>query len=311
MRHLTPALLALALILHPGALAAGDAVTTGREALRAGDDTAALAAFRAGAASGDHTAQFLAGQMLLQGKGAARDVPAALAYLEQAARAGHVGAQTTAGSLYAFGDPVPADYDKAYAYLLPAARAGDAHAQNNLATLYWFGLGTAHDPVQALHWAMRAERRNLMAAIRLKDEIERQVTPAVVAEATALAAQPLAPEMSPGTPPPRRDAPSPPAVPGPASPGDAVATPAGDWAVQLGALPSAADADRHWRQLSRRHAALLAARTPRFASVLLEGKGSVTRILLPGFDRAGAEDLCARLKAAGAACLIRRDGPPP
>ncbi|WP_114393651.1 SPOR domain-containing protein [Oleisolibacter albus] len=310
MRHLTPALLALTLILHPAGPAASDAVTAGREALRAGDDTAALAAFRAGAASGDRTAQFLAGQMLLQGKGAARDVPAALAYLEQAARAGHVGAQTTAGSLYAFGDPVPADYDKAFAYLLPAARAGDAHAQNNLATLYWFGLGTARDPVQALHWAMRAERRHLMAAIRLKDEIERQVTPAVEAEATALATQPLTPD-SPGTPPPRRDALSPPAVPGPDSPRDAVPTPAGDWAVQLGALPSAADADRHWRRLSRRHTALLAARTPRFASVVLEGKGSVTRILVPGFDRAGAEDLCSRLKAAGAACLIRRDGPPP
>lgn len=189
--HLAPLLLAACLLASGPTPAARADLEAGRRAFAAGDLAGAYAAFARSADSGDPAGQFLVGQMLLQGRGVPKDATAGLAWLEKAAASGHVGAMSTAGTLYAFGEEVPADYAKALALLVPAAEAGDANAQNNAATLYYFGLGTPKDLTKALHWALRAERQNVVTAIRLRSEIEAEASPAMKAEAMRLVAQPL------------------------------------------------------------------------------------------------------------------------
>lgn len=318
--------LPLAAALLAAALAGGPAfapparadMEAGRAAFRAGDHATALAEFRKSADAGDAGAQYLVGQMMATGQGTARDVPGALRWLESAAAKGSVEAMAAAGSLYASGDGVKADFDRAFALLKPAAEAGSADARNNLAVLYYFGLGTKPDPVEALVWVMRAERQGMLQSIRLRAEIERELTPAQKAEAQRrLEQQPDAKAAgSKVTPPDAAPAPAapaamaavrpvPPATP-PATPG-ASTGPAQPWMVQLGALPSEAEARREWESIRRRHGTIAPAGEPRYVPIDLGPRGTYTRILAGSYPTAEeAEGVCARFKAAGQDCLVRR-----
>jgi len=191
-RRTTPAALALSLTLFTALPALAD-LQAGRIAFSAGDFAAAFKEFNAVAETGDSSGQYLAGEMLIQGRGVAKDVRRGTTLLESSARSGHVGAQSMVGALYAFGQDMPADYAKALSFLRPAAQAGDVHAQNNLAALTYFGLGTPRDIVEALHWAKRASAKRLVAAIKLEQEIESQATPEQVRAAVERMTQPLAP----------------------------------------------------------------------------------------------------------------------
>lgn len=351
-RHLLRFALVVTAILA-GATPVWADLKAGRTAFAAGDYATALTEFTRAADAGDMSAQYLAGEMLLQGRGIARDVPRGLSYVEQAARGGHVGAQSVAGALYAFGQDMPADYAKALAYLRPAAAAGDMHAQNNLATLLYFGLGTGKDLVDALHWAKRAAAKRLVAAIRLSGEIEAQATPDQISAATRRAAQPLAPVTSTitagnqqrhsGPPPPPPAAPvatptppapvtkpvaaapvpaatvpvtrplppptsSPPPPPPPTPPATPPTKANGDgWVIQVGALPSASEAQSHWKSLSAKQSALLAGLQPTMVQADLGAKGIYTRVFLTGFaDKETAQALCTKLKSAGSDCLVKK-----
>ncbi len=191
-RRTTPAALALSLTLLTALPALAD-LQAGRIAFSAGDFATAFKEFNAVAETGDSSGQYLAGEMLIQGRGVTKDVRRGVTLLEASARNGHVGAQSMVGALYAFGQDMPADYAKALSFLRPAAQAGDVHAQNNLAALTYFGLGTPRDIVDALHWAKRASSKRLVAAIKLEQEIESQATPEQIKAAVARMTQPLSP----------------------------------------------------------------------------------------------------------------------
>ncbi|MFV3076430.1 SPOR domain-containing protein [Niveispirillum fermenti] len=326
--------LPLPLLLAAPALAD---IQAGRIAFSNGDYATAFREFNAAAEAGDSSGQYLAGEMLVQGRGVAKDARRGLDLLEQAARGGHVGAQSMAGALYAFGQDLPANHAKALEFLRPAAMAGDMHAQNNLAALTFFGLGTQKDVVEALTWAKRAAAKRLVAAIRLEKDIEAQATPDQIREATLRSRAPLpamgapAATLAAGTaaPPPPSAGPSVPVqrpaaepVPPPASPTpppvtSGVAPPApapgsagdlGDgWVIQVGSLPSRAEAEQHWRRLALRQAPLLGDRQPALIQADLGARGIYTRVFLTGFaDRAAAVALCERLKAAGTDCLVKK-----
>lgn len=333
-------LLSLTLLSAPPALAD---LQAGRLAFFAGDYATAFKEFNASAETGDSSGQYLAGEMLVQGRGIPKDARRGMALLEAAAASGHVGAQSLAGALYAFGQDMPADYTKALTYLRPAAQAGDMNAQNNLAALLYFGLGTKPDLVDALHWAKRASAKRLVAAIKLEKEIESKATPEQIRQARERVSQPLvpptatadagptptqakpAPAPKPGPKPeppvaqtapntiaiarpatqPPAPAPAPAAAPAP-SPA-ATATPAGGWVVQVGSLPSREEAEKHWKAMAAKQAALLGGHQPTLVQADLGAKGIYTRVLLTGFaDQAGAAALCARLKAAGSDCLVKK-----
>lgn len=383
-------ILSLALLSVPPALAD---LQAGRLAFFAGDYATAFKEFNQAAESGDSSGQYLAGEMLVQGRGIPKDARRGMALLEAAAAGGHVGAQSLAGALLAFGQDMPADYAKALTYLRPAAQAGDMNAQNNLAALLYFGLGTKQDVVDALHWAKRASAKRLVAAIKLEQEILSKATPEQVKEAQARLMQPLDPPApvastpsaptakpaaqtskpaaapapakapspkpepkaepkpapkvepkpepppapvvqaapppapAPATAPPVQTAPNTIAIarptpapaqaavpaPAPAAPPPAIspapmAAPAvGGWVIQVGSLPSRDEAERHWKALSAKQAALLAGRQATLVQADLGAKGLYTRVLLTGFaDQAGAAALCAKLKAAGSDCLVKK-----
>lgn len=337
------ALCAAGLLLGAGAASAG--LETGRAAFLAGDHATAYRKFRAAGDAGNMQALHLAGEMLLTGRGVAKDVPAGLALLERAAAAGVVQAMVTAGTVYAYGDGVPPDYGKAYRLLEPAAQAGDPHAQNNVAVLYHLGLGTATDHVRAMSWALRAERQGLLQAINLRQEIESLLTVAQKAEAMRLASTPLTtaapvpkaapiladkatgpatvPPLVPVAPPvdaapapapsPQPAQPQPPvpvaAAPEPARPARTTgATPsAGGWAVQVAALQDRAEAERQWRAIAARQSSLLGGMDPTFAAADLGAKGVFIRVLVGDYPtRREAEAFCARLKQAGQDCLTRQ-----
>lgn len=406
--------LSLALLAAPPVLAD---IQAGRIAFSQGDYATAFKEFNAAATAGDSSGQYLAGEMLMQGRGIAKDSKRGLTLLEASARGGHVGAQSMVGAIYAFGQDMPADYTKALSFLRPAAAAGDMHAQNNLAALTFFGLGTERDIVEALTWARRASAKRLVAAIRLEKDIMAQATPEQIAAADARAREPLAPlapptpiaqaptstpsakpakvEAKPAAKPPAsaapppaqteapKPAPAPPATapaqagPAPAArptpeplppppaaepppapapqavaaapetpaptrgvpisrtppaapvsappvpvaapmappapapapkPSAPPATPAaGGWVIQVGSLPSAAEADKHWKALQAKQAGLLAGRQPTMVQADLGAKGTYTRVFLTGFaDQTAANGLCQKLKAGGADCLVKK-----
>lgn len=394
----TPAALALTLTLF-GTLPALADLQAGRIAFSAGDFATAFKEFNAVAETGDSSGQYLAGEMLIQGRGVAKDMRRGIALLESSARSGHVGAQSMVGALYAFGQDMPADYGKALSFLRPAAQAGDVHAQNNLAALTYFGLGTPRDVVEALHWAKRASAKRLVAAIKLEQEIESQATPEQIRAATERMTLPLAPptpipgpapqvatatpkpatqapkaEPKPTAPPPQpaparassappaakpatapppaaqpvsppppppaavaaapapipaappastvagtaptppntvpiaRPAPKPVAPPPPApAPMANPPPPAGGWVIQVGSLPSRDEAEKHWKGIAAKQAALLGGRQPSMVQADLGAKGIYTRVFLTGFaDQASAAGLCVKLKASGTDCLVKK-----
>jgi TPR repeat protein len=302
------AAMTLAWALAAGSPALAD-LAAGRAALASGDEVAAFKHFMKASEAGDIMGDYLAGGMLMQGKGAPRDFIRGLSLMEKAARAGHVGAQSAVGALYAFGQEMPADYAKALTYLRPAAEAGDAHAQNNLAALLYFGLGGARDMTAALYWAKRAADQGLIAALRLAADIET----AASAEEKRNAALRLDAAKEQSTRPSSLAAPSTRSLP-PLAPSPPLATAkaerdkaqAGAWVVQIASLPHPDEARRHWVALQQRLPALLGAARALFETATIQGKGDYTRVLIEAGDsRAKAQDLCVRLRAARLDCLIR------
>lgn len=74
-------------------------------------------------------------------------------------------------------------------------------------------------------------------------------------------------------------------------------------AVQVGAYSSRADAEAGWQRLSGQTEALAGV-----SHRIIAGRadiGTVYRLQAVGGDRAGAQALCARLKAAGIACQVK------
>lgn len=77
----------------------------------------------------------------------------------------------------------------------------------------------------------------------------------------------------------------------------------GSWFVQLGAYDNAGVAQDAWGRAVRRTPALKGM-TPSSASVKT-GSGSFQRLAVGGFDRAGADTLCRKVRAGGGNCFVR------
>jgi Flp pilus assembly protein TadD len=77
----------------------------------------------------------------------------------------------------------------------------------------------------------------------------------------------------------------------------------GSWFVQLGAYDNAGVAQDAWGRAVRRTPALQGM-TPSSASVTT-GAGSFQRLAVGGFDRAGADTLCRKVRAGGGNCFVR------
>lgn len=113
---------------------------------------------RAAAYYGLKNAQVTWGQMLLDGRGAARDPQAAFRWFRIAAEAGNLDGVNMVGRCYQFGWGVAPDTAEAERHYRAAAEGGHAWAQFNLAALLHDSPGFAADPAQALGWYVRAAR---------------------------------------------------------------------------------------------------------------------------------------------------------
>ena len=103
------------------------------------------------------------------------------------AEQGHAGAQNHLGELYAEGKGVPQDYTEAMKWYRLAADQGDAWAQSNLGQMYRKGQGVPQDYAEAVKWYRLAADQGLEKAAKGLEVLEKEMTPAQLAEAQRLA----------------------------------------------------------------------------------------------------------------------------
>ncbi len=96
-----------------------------------GDFTSAFNTFKQLAAHGEANAQFQLSLLYAAGKGVRSDAPQALFWLKQAATHGHLQAQSNLGVAFNRGRGIPQDEIKAYAWFTMAAKEGDMVAATN------------------------------------------------------------------------------------------------------------------------------------------------------------------------------------
>ncbi|MDO9711700.1 tetratricopeptide repeat protein [Paracraurococcus lichenis] len=126
------------------------------DAMLRGDPQEAARWLGAAARYGVVEAQTAYAQLLLDGRGVARDATAAFAWFSVAAGAGSVEATNMVGRCHENGWGVPADAAAAAPFYRDAAERGYDWAQYNLANLLARGAGLPQDRGQALLWYRRA-----------------------------------------------------------------------------------------------------------------------------------------------------------
>ena len=109
-------------------------------------------------------------------------------YRERADK-GDAEAQHKLGVMYDAGQGVPQDYAEAAKWYRKAADQGNATAQYNLGYNYEFGHGVPQDDVQAYKWLSLAVAHGDNTAPSAREYLEKQMTPAQIAEAKKLASE--------------------------------------------------------------------------------------------------------------------------
>ncbi|MCC0030780.1 MAG: SPOR domain-containing protein [Brucellaceae bacterium] len=84
-------------------------------------------------------------------------------------------------------------------------------------------------------------------------------------------------------------------------------TPAsGGYVVQIASLPSVAEAQSSFANLSARYGNLIGGRAMNIQRADIPGKGTFYRVRVAAQDRSDATSLCTRIKAAGGSCFVAR-----
>ena len=141
------------------------------------------------AEQGDVDAQFNLGVMYDKGRGVAQDDKQAVAWYRKAAEQGNVDAQYNLGVKYEYGKGVAQDYKQAVAWYRKAAEQGDVDAQRILGMMYDNGVGVVQDNKLAYVWSSVSAANGDVEAATNRDLFAKRLSPAVLAEAQALAGQ--------------------------------------------------------------------------------------------------------------------------
>ncbi|TGX49212.1 sel1 repeat family protein [Sphingomonas gei] len=157
------------------------------ESRLAGNPREAGSAIRDAAQRGSDAAQLILGQLLLDGRGVARDLPAALTWFERAAEQGNAEARNMVGRCHERGWGVPQDYVVAAGHFEQAIGRGHVWAKVNLAQIL-MRLGDPADRPRAYElFRQAAEQGNLKAINSLARFLEEGwVVPADPAQAASL-----------------------------------------------------------------------------------------------------------------------------
>lgn len=311
-------------------------VKAGVDAWQQGDYARAVAQWRPLATAGDGDAQFNLGQAYKLGRGVPVDLPIAMEWFRKAAAQGHQRAsdnygllmfqqgrrgdampyirksaerdepraQYIMGTAMFNGDLAPKDWVMAYALMTRAAAAGLEQATASLASMDKYipaeqrqkGLALAARMAQDKGGAAEPPATPKPAPVREKPRTitSAPLPPSSVAPPEVRAA----PKPAPVAPPPK-PAPSPSAPTAPPK-AFAAAGPSGAWRVQLGAFRDEPRAKALWSEVMGK-VAFAASYQP----YLVRG-GDVTRLQAgPLRTEDDASRLCARLRTAGYACLVK------
>jgi uncharacterized protein len=115
------------------------------------------------------------------------DHATALRLLGPLAEEGNVAAQFNLGVMYQLSNGVPQDNEVAVSWYRNAAEQGLAEAQYNLGVMYANGEGVPQDYAAAHMWFNLAAASRNRNAVKARDIVAAQLTPAQVAEAQKLA----------------------------------------------------------------------------------------------------------------------------
>ena len=176
-----PSILAFATVMAIGSL---EDVPT---AYGRGDYATALL-IRQFAEHGNAIAQYNLGVMHDKGQGVPQDDAEAMKWYRLAANQGHARAQHTIGKIYDEGRGVKQNFAEAIKWYRLAADQGDAEAQFNLGAMIAYGSqGLAELSVSATMLFNLAAAQGQKAAVRARELIAKDMTPAQIAEAQKLA----------------------------------------------------------------------------------------------------------------------------
>lgn len=166
----------------------------GVSALDRGDNAAAVKKFRQAAGQGIALGQYFLGTLYDTGQGVSLDHVEAAKWYRKAADQGDDVARIALGFRYHTGVGMPRDDAEAMKWFHKAAEQGDDVAQSNLGFMYERGEGVVQDHVQAYKWFSLAaaqspasEKEDGDEALRNRDRVAANMTPAQIAEARKLA----------------------------------------------------------------------------------------------------------------------------
>ena len=114
---------------------------------------------------------------------------APISEVQKAAEQGDAKAQNMLGLRYQVGIGVAQDYKQAVAWYRKAAEQGEANAQFNLGAMYEQGKGVVQDNKLAYVWSSVSATNGDVEAATKRDLFAKRLSPAVLAEAQALAGQ--------------------------------------------------------------------------------------------------------------------------
>jgi uncharacterized protein len=135
-----------------------------------------------------HMAQWLLGDLHQSGRGVAPDYMEAAKWYRLAADGGIAEAQFDMGRAFFRGEGVLQDYVEGVRYYRLAADQDNWEAQAALGAVYFSGtLGVPQDYVQAHFWLNLAAVHGNKQVLKLREAVERTMTPAQLAEAQKLA----------------------------------------------------------------------------------------------------------------------------
>ncbi len=96
------------------------------------------------------------------------------------------------------------------------------------------------------------------------------------------------------------------APPAAATPAPAAAAPAGSFGIQIASLPSEADAQKSYRNLSTKFSSVLGGKPWEIRQADIPGKGTFYRVRVVAGSKDDAVALCEQYRAAGGSCLVSR-----
>ena len=114
---------------------------------------------------------------------------APISEVQKAAEQSNVDAQLLLGRMYFKGSGVTQDYKQAVVWTRKAAEQGDAKAQRILGMAYDSGVGVVQDNKLAYVWSSVSAANGDVEAATYRDLFAKRLSPAVLAEAQALAGQ--------------------------------------------------------------------------------------------------------------------------